>query len=172
MDSSGDSAQEDYGGHEELNGDERAERELFENPYQQRERRPLNGRDDATYGIFAEDEEDGPRYARAGPKNRAKYVRAQRLEQVLISLLRRTPTFVSKGAEKPAAIPREGEQDAMDENEDGESPEEDSSSDSDGDLGDIPVFGSRRKRDSAEEDEEEEPPARGTRCIQKRARNG
>ena len=73
MDSSEDSAQEDYDGEEELNGDERAERELFENPYQQRKRRRLNGRDDATYGIFAEEESDAPRYARAGPRRRAKY---------------------------------------------------------------------------------------------------
>lgn len=73
MDSSEDSAQEDYDGEEELNGDERAERELFENPYQQRKRRRLNGRDDATYGIFAEEEGDTPRYARAGPRRRAKY---------------------------------------------------------------------------------------------------
>ena len=73
MDSSDDSAQEDYDGEEELNGDERAERELFENPYQQRKRRRLNGRDDATYGVFAEEEDDAPRYARAGPKRRAKY---------------------------------------------------------------------------------------------------
>ena len=74
MDSSEDSAQEDYNGEEELNGDERAERELFENPYQQRKRRRLNGKDDATYGIFAEEEGDAPHYARARPKGRAKYV--------------------------------------------------------------------------------------------------
>ena len=77
MDSSDESAQENYDGQEELNGDERAERELFENPYQQRKRRRLNGKHDATYGIFAEEEEDAPRYARAGPKRRAKYVHAQ-----------------------------------------------------------------------------------------------
>ena len=77
MDSSDGSAHEDYNEQEELNGDERAERELFENPYQQRKRRRLNGRDSATYGIFAEEEEERPRYARAGPKGRAKYVRAQ-----------------------------------------------------------------------------------------------
>ena len=52
--------------------------------------------------------------------------RTERLELVLISLLRRTPTFVSKGTEQPEAIPQEGEEDAMDEDEykDGESPEE------------------------------------------------
>lgn len=72
MDSSDDSAQEDYDGQEELDGDARAERDLFENPYQQRKRRRLNGKDDATYGIFAKEEEDVPRYARAGPKKRAK----------------------------------------------------------------------------------------------------
>ena len=46
-------------------------------------------------------------------------------------------------------------------NEDGESIEEDSSSDSDDDEGDIPVFGSKRQRESIEEEEEEEPPTRG-----------
>jgi hypothetical protein len=73
MDSSGDSTQGDYDGEEELNGDERAERALFENPYQQRKRRRLNRKDDATYGIFGEEEEDRPRYARA---KRAKYIHA------------------------------------------------------------------------------------------------
>ena len=46
-------------------------------------------------------------------------------------------------------------------NEDGESIEEDSSSDSDDDEGDIPVYGSRRTRENIEEEEEEEPPTRG-----------
>jgi tuftelin-interacting protein 11 len=76
MDSSDDSAQEGYDDQEELDADERAERELFENPYQQRKRRRLNGKDDATYGIFAEEEDGEPRYARAGPKKRAKYIRS------------------------------------------------------------------------------------------------
>jgi tuftelin-interacting protein 11 len=71
IDSSGDSAQDDYDGEQELDGDERAERALFENPYQQRKRRRLNGKDDATYGVFAEEEDDPPRYARA---KRAKCV--------------------------------------------------------------------------------------------------
>jgi tuftelin-interacting protein 11 len=78
---------------------------------------------------------------------------------VLISLLSRTPTFVSNVTEKRAATPEEDKEGgAMD--EDGESIEEDSSSGSDDDEGDIPVFGSRR-RESTEEDEEEEPPTRG-----------
>jgi tuftelin-interacting protein 11 len=80
--------------------------------------------------------------------------------QVLISLIFRTPTFISKGTEASTPTPQEGkDEDVMD--EDGESTEEDSSAGSDDDEGDIPVFGSRRKRESTEEDEEEEPPARG-----------
>ena len=51
--------------------------------------------------------------------------------------------------------------------EDGESVEEDSSSDSDDNEGDIPVFGSRRKGESVEESEEEEPPARGLGASRK-----
>lgn len=40
--------------------DERAERELLENPYGRKRRRTrkTNGKDDATYGIFGEDSED------------------------------------------------------------------------------------------------------------------
>ena len=87
------------------------------------------------------------------------------LEHVLISLLCRTPTFVSKGTKKTATPQEEDEEDAMD--EDGESVEEDSSSDSDDDEGDIPVFGSRRKRESVEEDEDEEPPTRGLGASRK-----
>ena len=60
----------------------------------------------------------------------------------MIPLLCRTPTFVSKGTKK-TALPQEDEEDVMDEN--GESVEEGSSSDSDDDEGDIPVFASRRK---------------------------
>ena len=82
------------------------------------------------------------------------------LGHVLISLICRTPTFVSKGAENAATPQDEGEEDdAM--NEDGESIEEDSSSDLDDDEGDIPVYGSRRPRENIEEEEEEEPPTRG-----------
>ncbi|EJD07266.1 TFP11-domain-containing protein [Fomitiporia mediterranea MF3/22] len=40
------------------NPDERAERELFEQPYGRKKRRKANGKDDATYGIFGEDSED------------------------------------------------------------------------------------------------------------------
>ena len=35
------------------------------------------GKHDAIYGVFAEEEEEAPRYARAGPKRRAKYVHPQ-----------------------------------------------------------------------------------------------
>ena len=38
--------------------DERAERELFENPYGRKRRRRVNGKDDATYGVFTDDSED------------------------------------------------------------------------------------------------------------------
>jgi tuftelin-interacting protein 11 len=90
------------------------------------------------------------------------------LEHALISLLCRTPTFVSKGTKK-TTTPPEDEEDAMD--EDGESVEEGSSSDSDDDEGEIPVFGSRRMRESVEEEEEEneeeEPPTRGLDASRK-----
>ncbi len=76
---------------------------------------------------------------------------------VLIPLLCRTPTFVSKGA-KETATPQGEEEDAMDEDDESD---EDSPSDSDDDEGDIPVLGSRRMGESVEEDEEEEPPTRG-----------
>ena len=89
---------------------------------------------------------------------------AHGVEHVLIPLLCRTPTFVSKGT-KEASKPQEDEEDAMD--EDGESVEEDSSSDSNHDDGDIPVFGSGRKEESVEEDEEEEPPTRGLGASRK-----
>ena len=42
-------------------------------------------------------------------------------------------------------------------NEDGESINEDSSSDSDDGEGDIPIYGSRRTKENIEEEEEEEP---------------
>ena len=40
------------------NADERAERELLENPYGRKRRRRANGKDDATYGVFGDDSED------------------------------------------------------------------------------------------------------------------
>ena len=83
---------------------------------------------------------------------------AHGVEHVLITLLCRTPKFVSKGT-KETAPPQEDEENAMD--EDGESVEEDSSSDSD-DEGDIPLFG-RRKGKSVEDYGEEEPPTQGLR---------
>lgn len=36
----------------------RAERNLFEDPYQHKKRRRVNGSQDATYGVFADDYED------------------------------------------------------------------------------------------------------------------
>ena len=45
-------------GYEEFDADLQAERELFENPYKRGKRRKVNGKDDATYGVFAEDSED------------------------------------------------------------------------------------------------------------------
>jgi tuftelin-interacting protein 11 len=71
--SSNDSEDNDYE-EQELDGDGDAERELHEDPYQQRKRRRLNGRgkDDATYGIFGDDDDDGPSYKRATPKRKAK----------------------------------------------------------------------------------------------------
>ncbi|KAL5512900.1 hypothetical protein ACEPAH_3298 [Sanghuangporus vaninii] len=47
---------DDFGVNEDP--DERAERELLENPYGRKRRRKVNGKDDATYGIFGEDSED------------------------------------------------------------------------------------------------------------------
>ena len=47
----------DYGV-EDNDPDVRAERALFEDPYGRKKRRRTNGKDDATYGIFAEDSED------------------------------------------------------------------------------------------------------------------
>ncbi|KLO11033.1 hypothetical protein SCHPADRAFT_489417 [Schizopora paradoxa] len=38
--------------------DAREERELFENPYKRSKRRKAGGKDDATYGVFADDSED------------------------------------------------------------------------------------------------------------------
>jgi tuftelin-interacting protein 11 len=60
---------------QELNNDDADERALFEDPYQQRKRRRLNGksgRDDALYGVFGEDEDEGPIYRRAAPKRKTK----------------------------------------------------------------------------------------------------
>lgn len=88
-----------------------------------------------------------------------------RVEHVLIPLLCRTPTFVSKGI-KETTTPQGDEEDAMDEDEDDES-DEGPSSDSDDDEGDIPVFGSRRMGENVEEDEEEEPPTRGIGAFRK-----
>ena len=56
--------------------------------------------------------------------------------------------------------------------EDGESVEEDSSSDSDDDEGDIPAFGSRRKGESVEEYEEDEPPTQGLGALRQGVRMG
>ena len=74
--SSGDSEDNDYEEQEINNEDGDAERELHEDPYQQRKRRRLNGRgkDDATYGIFGDDDDDERPYKRAGPKRKTKYV--------------------------------------------------------------------------------------------------
>ena len=41
-----------------LNDDERDERDLLINPYGRKRRRRVNGKDDATYGVFGEDSED------------------------------------------------------------------------------------------------------------------
>ena len=38
--------------------DERAERDLLENPYGRKRRRRGNGKDDATYGVFGDDSEN------------------------------------------------------------------------------------------------------------------
>ncbi|KAF8587943.1 TFP11-domain-containing protein [Ramaria rubella] len=48
----------DEQGLEDNDPDARAERSLFEDPYQRNKRRRVGGKDDATYGIFADDEED------------------------------------------------------------------------------------------------------------------
>lgn len=71
-DDSSEASEGDDEGYEEQNpfgnidADESAERTLFEDPYQlrQRKRRRLNRKDDATYGIFGEDDDDGPVYAK------------------------------------------------------------------------------------------------------------
>ena len=68
---------------------------------------------------------------------------ARGVQHVLISLLCRTPTFVSKGT-KETPLPQEAQEDAMD--KDGESAEEDSP-DSYDNVGNITVFGSRIKGD-------------------------
>ncbi|THH11314.1 hypothetical protein EW145_g734 [Phellinidium pouzarii] len=57
--------------------DERAERELLENPYGRKRRRKVNGKDDATYGVFADDSEDegfGGRKKR--PEKRSDWTKA------------------------------------------------------------------------------------------------
>ena len=87
---------------------------------------------------------------------------AHGVQHVLISLLCRTPTFVSKGT-KETPLPQEAQEDAMD--KDGESAEEDSP-DSYDNVGNITVFGSRIKGESIEKYEEEElPTQRKTRCC-------
>ena len=56
--------------------DERAERELFENPYGRKKRRKANGKDDATYGIFADDsEEEGFGGRKKKPEKRSDWTK-------------------------------------------------------------------------------------------------
>lgn len=50
--------------------DSRAERALFENPYNRQKRRKVGGRDDATYGVFGEDSEDEGFGGRPKPKEK------------------------------------------------------------------------------------------------------
>ncbi|KAG8825289.1 hypothetical protein FRC17_008746 [Serendipita sp. 399] len=107
-DSSSANSEEDEYEERELQGDEAAERDLFEDPYQQRKRRRLDKRskDDAVYGVFGEDDDEGPVYRRAGLKKKA-----------------RTPVF-----QKSTASVSKREEDAME--EDSEESEEESSDDS------------------------------------------
>lgn len=51
--------------------DERAERLRFTDPYGKRSKRKRNGKDDALYGVFAEDEDDSV----AGPARGNKSLR-------------------------------------------------------------------------------------------------
>ncbi|KAG8780652.1 hypothetical protein FRC15_009352 [Serendipita sp. 397] len=73
-DSSSNNSEGDEYEEQELQGEEAAERDLFEDPYQQRKRRRLdrNFKDDATYGVFGEDDDDGPIYRRAGLKKKVR----------------------------------------------------------------------------------------------------
>ncbi len=72
--SSNDSEDNDYEEQELNNEDADAARQLHEDPYQQRKRRRLNGKgkEDATYGVFGEEDDEGPNYRRAGPKRKVK----------------------------------------------------------------------------------------------------
>jgi hypothetical protein len=68
------SDENDYEEEELGDADAQAERELHEDPYQQRKRRRLDnrGNEDTTYGMFGEDVVEGPIYRRAAPRRKAK----------------------------------------------------------------------------------------------------
>ncbi|TFY78095.1 hypothetical protein EWM64_g5918 [Hericium alpestre] len=76
--SAGSELDETPGNFDDADPDARAERELFENPYRQKRRRP-NGKEDALYGVFAEDSEDegfGRKKQKAEPSKRRDWAKA------------------------------------------------------------------------------------------------
>lgn len=78
----------------------REERELFENPYKRGKRRKTGGKDDATYGVFAEDSEDEGFGGRSKkPERRADWTKCVKASsgftcEYSFALLR-APSFVS-----------------------------------------------------------------------------
>ena len=60
----------DEQGFEDNDPDARAERSLFEDPYQRKKRRRDHGGHDATYGIFADDDEEEGFGRHAGKKEK------------------------------------------------------------------------------------------------------
>ncbi|KAG6908973.1 hypothetical protein DXG01_002581 [Tephrocybe rancida] len=129
----------------------REERELFENPYQNKRRRK-NGKEDALYGVFGEDSEDEVRGPQRQGKKKSDWTKA--------------PAFVSGDKkvdlDKEMAVDLENEEtgggsDEDDEEESGEEVGEDSS-DSDDTQSKPP---SPRIREDEDEDEEWEKPRMG-----------
>ncbi|KIM44599.1 hypothetical protein M413DRAFT_442564 [Hebeloma cylindrosporum] len=124
----------------ENDADAREERALFENPYRNKRKR-TNGKEDALYGIFAEnsDEEDGPRRGKASRAKKSDWAKA--------------PAFVT--GDKPAKLEESMAVDsdnAKDEGSDGNSFEEE---DADGE--DDGSEGENEPREDAEYSDDSEP---------------
>ena len=148
-DSSQGSDADDLGGRfDEADPDAREERALFEDPYQ-RKRRRKNGKEDATYGVFADDSEEegfGGKKRGGKPAKKSDWAKA--------------PSFVSGEKKVDLKQDMEVEEDAEEESEGMEEDEEIEEADADGDESHSRPP-SRRVREEEEEEEQEERPKFG-----------
>jgi tuftelin-interacting protein 11 len=159
-DDSSEVSEGDEEGYEERNpygndADENAERELFEDPYQRRQskRRRLNKKDDATYGVFGEDDDDGPVYARekAGRRKARYEPLVTAIFGNVSNYVHRTPTF-QRASVTSAAKPRQ-DQDMEEARSEPDSDDDDESSSDEEDIKPAPV---RHKTQDSDGDESEE----------------